>query len=48
MSLRNGTVYYNLLYLHTDSGPDAAAFGNRFEMFDRVWARARALGEGAG
>jgi hypothetical protein len=32
-----GTVYYNLLYLHTDSGPDAAAFGNRFEMFDRVW-----------
>ena len=37
LSGRMGTVYYNLLYLHTDSGPDAAAFGNRFEMFDRVW-----------
>lgn len=40
---RNGTVYYNLLYLHTDSGPDAAAFGNRFEMFDRVWKLRQAL-----
>ena len=43
LSLRNGTVYYNLLYLHTDSGPDAAAFGNRFEMFDRVWKLRLAL-----
>jgi len=43
VSLRNGTVYYNLLYLHTDSGPDAAAFGNRFEMFDRVWKLRTAL-----
>lgn len=43
ISLRNGTVYYNLLYLHTDSGPDAAAFGNRFEMFDRVWKLRKAL-----
>src|SRR5688500_17267931 len=37
LSGRMGTVYYNLLYLHTDSGPDAAAFGNRFEMCDRGW-----------
>jgi hypothetical protein len=43
LSGRDGTVYYNFLYLHTDSGPDAAAFGNRFEMFDRVWKLRQAL-----
>lgn len=29
-------VWTNLLYLHTDSGTDASAFGNRFEMFGKI------------
>jgi hypothetical protein len=28
---------HNVLFLHTDSGTDAPAFGNRVEMFDKVW-----------
>jgi Endonuclease/Exonuclease/phosphatase family len=36
-----------LLYLHTDSGTDASAFGNRFEMFDRVAKMRKALAKQA-
>jgi hypothetical protein len=36
-----------LLYLHTDSGVDASAFGNRFEMFDRVAKMRKALAKQA-
>jgi hypothetical protein len=28
--------FYNLLFLHMDSGTDASAFGNRFEMFGKI------------
>lgn len=38
LTLRKDSVYLNLLFLHTDSGTDAAAFGNRSEMFDKVWS----------
>ncbi len=36
LSVRLQGAYYNLLYLHTDSGPDAPAFGNRAEMFAKI------------
>ncbi len=37
LTLRRQNKYLNLLFLHTDSGTDAAAFGNRAEMFDKIW-----------
>lgn len=40
--IKSGNMY-NLLFLHNDSGPDAAAFGNRFEMIDRVQNMAKAI-----
>lgn len=43
LTVRQGAVMYNLLYLHTDSGTDASAFGNRFEMFDNVWKLRKAI-----
>jgi hypothetical protein len=36
-----------LLYLHTDSGTDASAFGNRFKMFESVAKMRRALAKQA-
>ncbi len=38
-----GNEVYNILFLHTDSGTDAAGFGNRFEMFDKVWKVKKAI-----
>jgi hypothetical protein len=29
--------YYNILFLHTDSGTEAPDFGNRAEMFEKAW-----------
>jgi len=43
LSVRLDAEWHNLLFLHTDSGTDAAAFGNRFEMFDHVWRMKKAL-----
>ena len=36
LTLKKGNDLYVLLFLHNDSGTDASAFGNRFEMIDRV------------
>jgi hypothetical protein len=36
LSVRQGAKWWHLLYLHTDSGVDADAFGNRFNMFNNV------------
>lgn len=44
LSVRQGSVWTNILFLHTDSGVDAGAFGNRFDNFRKVWSLARALG----
>lgn len=43
LTLRKSNAYLNLLFLHTDSGTDAAAFGNRAEMFDKVWKMKAAI-----
>jgi len=36
LSVRQGAAWTHLLYMHTDSGVDADAFGNRFNMFNNV------------
>jgi hypothetical protein len=36
LTLRKQNKYLNLLFLHTDSGTDAPAFGNRAEMVGKV------------
>ncbi len=41
LTLRKSDRYLNLLFLHTDSGTDAPAFGNRAEMFAKI-AKVRA------
>src|SRR5574343_106942 len=43
LTLRKGNAYINLLFLHTDSGTDAPAFGNRAEMFAYVWKMKNAM-----
>lgn len=43
LTLTKGAQIYNVLFLHNDSGPDAAAFGNRFEMIDKVKNMAKAI-----
>lgn len=34
--MRDGTTFYNILFLHTDSGTRAPDFGNRQEMFEKI------------
>ena len=48
LTLRKQQQYLNLLFLHTDSGTDAPAFGNRAEMFDKVWKLKEAIDRLAG
>ncbi|MFN0032271.1 MAG: endonuclease/exonuclease/phosphatase family protein [Flavobacteriales bacterium] len=43
LTLSHNSQLYNLLFLHNDSGPDASAFGNRFEMIDKVSNMAKAI-----
>lgn len=43
LSVRLQDLWYNMLFLHTDSGTDAPAFGNRAEMFDKTWKLKGAL-----
>ncbi|WP_374246528.1 endonuclease/exonuclease/phosphatase family protein [Zoogloea sp.] len=48
LSVRHADVWYNLLFLHTDSGTDAPAFGNRAEMFGKTWKLKSALDRNLG
>ena len=48
LSFRKGTHWYNILFLHTDSGTEARDFGNRYEMFDKVWNLRKALDKKGG
>ena len=48
LSVRLGQEFWNLLFLHTDSGTDAPAFGNRAEMFGKIWKVREALRKRAG
>jgi len=43
MSLSFSGEFYNVLFLHTDSGTEAPSFGNRNEMFDKIWSVKTAL-----
>lgn len=43
LSVKEGGTNFNILFLHTDSGTDAAAFGNRFEMFEKILSMKKAL-----
>ena len=43
LSVRLQDAWYNMLFLHTDSGTDAPAFGNRAEMFGKTWKLKGAL-----
>jgi hypothetical protein len=43
MSLSLASEFYNILFLHTDSGTEAPSFGNRSEMFDKIWSVKKAL-----
>ncbi len=40
---KKAAIFTNLLFLHTDSGTDAAAYANRQKMFTKVWSLKRAL-----
>lgn len=48
LSFRKGSDWYNVLFLHTDSGTEAKDFGNRYEMFDKVWSLRKALDKKVG
>lgn len=37
-SVRHGGVYYNFLFLHTDSGVSFKDYNNRLEMYDKIWS----------
>ncbi len=40
---KNADAFTNLLFLHTDSGSDAAAYKNRQTLFGTVWSMKRTL-----
>lgn len=48
LSFRKADNWYNVLFLHTDSGTEARDFGNRYEMFDKVWNLRKALDKKVG
>ena len=48
LSFRKDADWYNVLFLHTDSGTEAKDFGNRYEMFDKVWNLRKALDKKVG
>ena len=43
LSVRQDAAWTHLLYMHTDSGVDADAFGNRFNMFNNIRKMKEAL-----
>jgi endonuclease/exonuclease/phosphatase family metal-dependent hydrolase len=52
LTLKLDDNFYNVLYVHTDSGTEARDFGNRYEMYDKMWnlknavdKRAAAMGQ---
>lgn len=48
LSVRQQQTWTNFLFLHTDSGTEARDFGNRYEMFDKVWSLRESLDKKAG
>lgn len=47
VSLRLGKEFYNLLFLHTDSGAKEKDYANRQKVFAKVWKLKKALGKRA-
>ncbi len=47
ISLRLGNEFYNLLFLHTDSGTKEKDYKNRQKVFAKVWRLKKALGKRA-
>ncbi|MEK9661670.1 MAG: endonuclease/exonuclease/phosphatase family protein [Alphaproteobacteria bacterium] len=45
ISLRYGGEFYNLLFLHTDSGTTESDYRNRKKVFSKVWKLKKALGK---
>ncbi|MEM9075461.1 MAG: endonuclease/exonuclease/phosphatase family protein [Bacteroidota bacterium] len=43
ITLKDDGKLYNILFLHTDSGTEAPDFGNRQEMFEKIWKLKKAL-----
>lgn len=43
LSVRLGPDFFNILFLHTDSGTEAPDFGNRQEMFEKIVSVKKAL-----
>ncbi|MDJ0686016.1 MAG: endonuclease/exonuclease/phosphatase family protein [Alphaproteobacteria bacterium] len=48
LTLKHGNAYTNLLFLHMDSGTKASDFGNRFEMFTKIFKLKFKIDESAG
>lgn len=48
LSFRIKKDWFNALFLHTDSGTEAKDFGNRYEMFDKVWSLRKNLDKKVG
>ncbi len=48
LSFKTSGTWYNILFLHTDSGTEARDFGNRYEMFDKVWNLRKSLDKKVG
>lgn len=48
LSFRKGASWFNVLFLHTDSGTEAKDFGNRFEMFEKIWSLRKKLDKNNG
>ncbi|MDJ0893658.1 MAG: hypothetical protein QNJ92_00835 [Alphaproteobacteria bacterium] len=38
LSVKRGGVFFNILFLHTDSGRKSKDYTNRQEMFEKVWS----------
>ena len=43
LTLSSAGEFFNILFLHTDSGTEAPDFGNRNAMFEKIWSLKKAL-----
>ncbi|NIN63531.1 MAG: hypothetical protein GTO63_02205 [Anaerolineae bacterium] len=43
VTLETSGELYNVLFLHADSGTEARDFGNRYEMYEKIWSLKGAL-----
>lgn len=48
LSVKRQSRWHSFLFLHTDSGTEARDFGNRYEMFEKIWKLRKALDKQVG